>query len=223
VTTISVVVCDRQPLIRTAIRVLVDEQLRFKVVAETGEYADLVGVVGSTQPDVVLINVDPPHDNAIMTVRRLVESQRQQRTGILALISPGYNRLALAALRAGASGVLLKGTPPDELFAGICAIAGGHGILAPPVVGDLLGLVRPYLPGLRDPHEPPAAQLTPREQEVLRLIAMGYTSTDVAEKLSVSRATERSHVHHVLAKLDLEDRAQLVAYAYRSGLVVSSA
>lgn len=217
---ISVVLCDRQQLIRSALRTLLDKQPEFKVVGDAGEGRAVVSMVDRLEPDVVIIDTDLPSGNGVAVIRQLADTKRRKRPGILVLTLVDHNRYAFAALRAGANGILLKGSLPDELFAGIHAIAAGQGVITHSVAGPLLELVRPYLPDIDEAVVDDNA-LTPRELEVLRLIAVGNTSVSVARRLGVSTATVRSHVHHLLTKLNLEDRAQLVVYAYKSGLVTS--
>jgi DNA-binding NarL/FixJ family response regulator len=216
---IRILLCDRQPLMRSGLRLIIEQQPEMFVLGEADGPTDLVPMTMRIQPDVVVMDVDLPQERGVRVIRRLTQSQ-DQRPSVLVLTGVAEPRTAFAALRAGARGFLLKGCPPRELFDGIQAVACGGGVITPVVAGVLLSRIAPFLPAsIEDDNAVIQDSLTDREQEILRMVASGCSNSEVARTLGISKATVRSHVHHVLAKLNLVDRTQAVAYAYRTGFV----
>jgi DNA-binding NarL/FixJ family response regulator len=212
--TISVVVADDQVLVRAGFRVLVDTAADLRVVGEAGTGEEAVEVARRARPDVVLMDIRMPKMDGIEATRRILRSGATAR--IMILTTFDLDEYVFAALRAGASGFLLKDTPPGDLLAAIRVIAAGDGLLAPTVTRRLIEEFA------RQPGPAPARRLdgvTGREREVLGLIGTGLSNTEIAERLQLTVATVKSHVGRLLMKLEARDRAQLVIAAYEAGLV----
>ena len=211
--TISVVVADDQVLVRAGFRLLVDTAPDLRVVGEAGTGEEAVEVARQAQPDVVLMDIRMPKVDGIEATRRILGSSTTTRVMILTTFD--LDEYVFAALRAGASGFLLKDTPPGDLLAAIRVIAAGQGLLAPTVTRRLIEEFT------RRP-EPSAARgldgVTGREREVLCLIGAGLSNTEIAQRLQLTVATVKSHVGRLLMKLQARDRAQLVIAAYEAGL-----
>jgi DNA-binding NarL/FixJ family response regulator len=217
--TIRAALADDQPLVRDGFRAqiaLVDD---IDLVAEATTGAEAVEIARSRQPDVLLMDVRMPVMDGIEATRRITQDQRCGGVRVLILTTFDLDEYVYAALRAGASGFLLKDSMPEDLFAAIRLIAAGDALLAPGVTRRLIAefVRRPETPRVR-PAE--LAQLTERERDVLGLIAQGLSNAEIANELVLSPATVKTHVSRILAKLAARDRAQLVMLAYESGLVV---
>jgi len=212
--TIRVLVVDDQALMRAGFRMILEAQADIEVVGEAGDGEEAIAAVARTRPDVVLMDVRMPRMDGVEATRRL-PGQR-----ILILTTFDLDEYVVEALRAGASGFLLKDTPPAELVHGIRVVAAGDALLAPAVTRRLLENVVRRL-GPHGGRETPAAltELTPRELEVLGLVARGLSNAEIASLLVVGEATVKTHVSHVLLKLGLRDRAQAIVLAYEAGLV----
>ncbi|GAA3701898.1 response regulator transcription factor [Nonomuraea antimicrobica] len=208
---IRVVVADDQALIRGSFRVLVDSEPDLEVVGEAATGVEAVKVVSERRPDVVLMDVRMPDMDGIEATRRIREIARVLVVTMFDLDAHVYD-----ALRAGASGFLLKDTPPADLLAAIRVVAGGEALLAPTVTRRLIEEFTrtPVLPRVKG-----LEGVTEREREVLTLIARGLSNGEIAAHLQVSLATVKTHITRLLAKLEARDRAQLVIAAYESGLV----
>ena len=211
--TISVVVADDQVLVRAGFRLLVDTAPDLRVVGEAGTGEEAVEVARQAQPDVVLMDIRMPKVDGIEATRRILGSSTTTRVMILTTFD--LDEYVFAALRAGASGFLLKDTPPGELLAAIRVIAAGEGLLAPTVTRRLIEEFtrRPAPAAARD-----LDGVTGREREVLGLIGAGLSNTEIAQRLQLTVATVKSHVGRLLMKLQARDRAQLVIAAYEAGL-----
>ena len=215
--TIRVVLADDQALVRTGLRMILDNAPDLEVVGEAGDGAEAVAVVAETGPDVVLMDVRMPEVDGVEATRR-IRAADPDGPRILVLTTFDLDEYVYAALRAGASGFLLKDTPPADLLAAIRVIAAGDALLAPAITRRLIAEFarRP------EPGQQPAATLdgvTDREREVLTLIARGLSNAEIARALHVTMATAKTHVGRLLAKLGARDRAQLVMVAYETGLV----
>ncbi|WP_232797055.1 response regulator [Blastococcus atacamensis] len=213
---VSVVLVDDQAMVRDGLR-LVLELSGVAVVGEAADGAEGVAVVGDRQPDVVLMDLRMPGVDGVEATRRIVD--RGGRTRVVVLTTFEGEEHAYLALRAGASGYLLKDAGADRLVAAVRAAAAGEMPMAPAVAARL---VASYVS--RPPARPAVDRLTPlseREQEVLALVGAGRSNAEIAEHLVVSMATVKSHVRHILAKLDLRDRAQAIVLAHECGLVRS--
>jgi DNA-binding NarL/FixJ family response regulator len=215
--TTRVVVADDHALIRGSFRVLVETAADLTVVGEAATGEQAVELAGRERPDVVLMDIRMPRLDGIEATRRIVAATGDA-VRVLVLTTFDLDEYVYAALRAGASGFLLKDAPPADLLAAIRVVAGGDALLAPAVTRRLIGeFARRPEPGRAPRHG--LDGVTDREREVLLLIARGLTNTEIAEALHVSLATAKTHVGRLLAKLNARDRAQLVIVAYETGLI----
>jgi DNA-binding NarL/FixJ family response regulator len=215
---IRVLIADDQALLRGSFRVLVDLSPDLTTVAEAGTGAEAVALTREHRPDVVLMDVRMPDMDGIEATRRICGDPATRDTRVLILTTFDLDEYVYAGLRAGASGFLLKDTPPADLLAAIRVITAGDSLLAPSVTRRLIAEFarRP------EPARPLPRRLdgvTDREREVLTLIAHGLSNMDIAERLTLSVATVKTHVSRLLSKLQARDRAQLVIVAYETGLV----
>ena len=215
---IRVLVADDQTLVRAGFRVLVESAPDLEVIGEAGDGVEAVELARRELPDVVLMDIRMPRLDGLEATRRIVALDQAEHVRVLVLTTFDLDEYVYAALRAGASGFLLKDTPPAELLAAIRVVAGGDALLAPSVTRRLIAeFARRPEPSAVTPAE--LATLTDREREVLALVARGLSNAEIAELLVVSGATAKTHVSRVLAKLGARDRAQLVMLAYETGLV----
>jgi DNA-binding NarL/FixJ family response regulator len=213
---IRVLVVDDQILVRTGFRMILDAEPDLEVVGEAADGVEALEAFGRLDPDVVLMDVRMPHLDGIEATARLTADAPTAR--VLMLTTFDLDEHVYAALRAGASGFLLKDTPPDELAHAVRVVAGGDALLAPSVTRRLIEEFAQH----RDPTPTPPPgldELTEREAEVLGLVAQGLANAEIAARLFVSEATVKTHVGRVLMKLHLRDRVQAVVLAYESGLV----
>ncbi len=222
--TIQVLVADDQALVRVGFSGIIAATPGMTVVGEAGTGAEAVEAARAARPDVVLMDVRMPVMDGIEATRRITGAAQTRDVRVLILTTFDLDEYVYAALRAGASGFLLKDTMPADLLNAIQVIAAGEALLAPSVTRRLLGefASRPGLP----PAQPPPGReqlrdLTEREREVLTLVAQGLSNGEIAGQLSISPATAKTHVGHLLTKLDCRDRIQLVIIAYRAGLVAA--
>ena len=215
--TLRLLVVDDQALVRAGFRKLLEGVDGFEVVGEAADGIEAVELARLWHPEVVLMDVRMPVLDGIEATRRiLAEPGRVPR--VLVLTTFGLDEVVFDALRAGASGFMLKDAPAEELIAAIRVVAAGDALLAPAVTRRLIEqFVRDHPPTL--PADATLDDLTRREREVLVLIARGLSNTEIATALVIGEATVKTHVGHLLLKLDLRDRAQLVVFAYESGLV----
>ncbi|SCE91933.1 response regulator [Micromonospora mirobrigensis] len=214
--TIRVVVADDQDLIRAGLRMILDARPDLTVVGEAADGRAAVDVVRRTRPDVVLMDVRMPRQDGIAATRELVAAGDPARVVILTTFD--LDEYVYAALRAGASGFLLKDTRPGELAEAVRVVARGDALLAPGVTRRLLDRFADRLPGAGTPARRLAA-LTAREVEILTLVAGALSNAEIAARLHLSTATVKTHVSAVLTKLGLRDRVQAVVLAYEVGLV----
>jgi DNA-binding NarL/FixJ family response regulator len=214
--TIRVVVADDQMLVRGGFRMILDARDDIEVVGEAGDGDEAVRVVTRLEPDVVLMDVRMPGVDGLEATRRLVNGGSGSHIVILTTFD--VDEYVFAALRAGASGFMLKDVRPDELVEGVRIVARGDALLAPSVTRRLLDRFVDALPN-PDDAPPPPALLTEREVEVLALVAGALSNVEIADRLHVSEPTVKTHVSSLLRKLGLRDRVQAVVYAYDIGLV----
>ena len=215
---IRVLVADDQTLVRAGFRVLVESAPDLEVVGEAGDGVEAVELARRELPDVVLMDIRMPVMDGLEATRRTVALDRAEGIRVLVLTTFDLDEYVYEALRAGASGFLLKDTPPADLLAAIRVVAAGDALLAPSVTRRLIAeFARRPEPSAVTPAA--LAALTDREREVLALVARGLSNAEIAELLVVSGATAKTHVSRVLAKLGARDRAQLVMLAYETGLV----
>jgi DNA-binding NarL/FixJ family response regulator len=217
---IRVLVADDQALLRGSFRVLVDSAPGLQVIGEAANGVEAVEFATRELPDVVLMDVRMPEMDGIEATKRICGAPETAGVRVLILTTFDLDAYVFSALRGGASGFLLKDTPPTELLTAIKVIADGDGLLAPSVTRRLIAEFsrRP------EPATTPARALggvTERECEVLGLVARGLSNTEIAAHLHLSLATVKTHVGHLLAKLNSRDRAQLVIVAYESGLAIA--
>lgn len=218
---VRVLIADDQALLRASFRVLVDNEPGFTVVGEADTGRAAVAVARRTRPDVVLMDVRMPDMDGIEATREICGSAETADVRVLMLTMFDLDSYVYAALRAGASGFLLKDTPPGDLLSAIRVVVAGDGLLAPSVTRRLIAeFVRSHEP--TGPFSKELGRVTDREREILTLIARGLSNAEIAERLRLSLATVKTHVSHLLTKLDKRDRAQLVIVAYESGLISPS-
>jgi DNA-binding NarL/FixJ family response regulator len=215
---IRVVVADDQALVRGGFRVLVDSAPDLQVVGEASDGTEAVALARKQQPDVVLMDIRMPHLDGLEATRLICGPEETEGVKVLVLTTFDLDEYVYAALRAGASGFLLKDTPPNDLLAGIRVVAAGDALLAPSVTRQLISeFVR--RPDSDRPAPATLNVLTSREREVLTLVARGWSNAEIAERLCLSPATAKTHVGRLLTKLQARDRTQLVVIAYETGLV----
>ena len=218
---IRLLLADDQPLVRTGFRMILEETDDIDIVGEARDGTEAVRLAGELNPDVILMDVRMPGVDGIEATRQIVTRNGAAR--VLILTTFDLDEYAFSALRAGASGFVLKDVPLDELARAIRSVASGDAVVSPRITRRLLDVYATQLPDL--PGEAagpvPAAldPLTPREREVLLEVATGLSNTEIADKLVVSEATVKTHVGSILAKLDLRNRVQAVIFAYDVGLV----
>jgi DNA-binding NarL/FixJ family response regulator len=214
----SVLICDDQGLVRVGLRKILEVEPDIDVVGEAFDGDQAVAAASRLHPDVVLMDIRMPVLDGIAATRRIVADRPSAR--VLMLTTFGLDTYVYDALRAGASGFMLKDAPPEEIAAAVRIVARGEALLAPAVTkGVIEEFVR--IPARRRGGTDPAdvQSLTPREREVLDLLIRGLSNTEICDRLVISDATAKTHVARILAKLGLRDRVQVVIYAYESGLV----
>jgi DNA-binding NarL/FixJ family response regulator len=213
---IGVLLADDQALVRAGFRMIIDAQPDMAVVGEAADGAEAVEEARRLRPDVLLMDIRMPGVDGIEATRRLVADGSQAR--IVMLTTFDLDEYVYGAMKAGASGFLLKTAPPHQLTAAIRDAAAGETLVAPAItrrlVEEFVGRPRPGVDG-----PPSLAELTPREREVLSFVAQGLSNAELARELFVSEATVKTHVARILMKLGLRDRVQAVVLAYESGLV----
>ena len=215
---ISVLIVDDQALVRTGFRMILEAEADLEVVGEAGDGLQAIDEARRLHPDVILMDVRMPELDGIEATRRLLGDEGATAKVVM-LTTFDMDEYVYEALRAGASGFLLKDVPPEQLVAGIRAVASGDALLAPSVTRRVIEeFVRRPPDSVRTSPEQ-LTELTARELEVLKLIARGLSNAEIAKELFVSETTVKTHVAHVLMKLHLRDRVQAVVLAYESGLV----
>jgi len=219
--TIRVVVADDQALVRSGFTMLLDGEPDIDVVGEAGDGAEAVSIAVNTRPDVILMDVRMPVMDGLEATRRITDNETLAATRVIILTTFDLDEIVHEALRAGASGFLLKDTLPVELLHAVRVVAAGDALIAPKITRRLIEEFA------RSPGPSAIAQaagildrLTAREREVLESIAKGCSNAEIAAELYVSHATVKTHVSRLLMKLDARDRAQLVMIAYETGIAV---
>jgi DNA-binding NarL/FixJ family response regulator len=211
-----VLIADDQALVRGGFRMILDAKGDIEVVGEAGDGEEAVTLAARERPDVVLMDVRMPGTDGIEATRRIVASGSAAR--IIVLTTYDADEYVFGALRAGASGFMLKDVRPPELVEAIRVVARGDALLAPSVTRRLLDRFAGTLPDRGDP-SPHLEELTAREVEVLRFVALALSNAEIASRLHLTEATVKTHVSAVLRKLGLRDRVQAVVFAYDVGLV----
>lgn len=214
---IHVLLADDQALIRAGFRALLDAEDDIEVVGEAGDGEAAVRLASSLMPDVVLMDIRMPGWDGLEATRRIASDRRLAEVRVIVLTTFDLDEYVFEALRVGASGFLVKDTEPVDLIRGIRAVARGDALLSPSVTRRLIA---EFATQLKKPGPAPSLQaLTEREREVMALVAAGLTNDEIAQRLVVSPATAKTHVSRAMMKLGARDRAQLVVFAYESGLV----
>jgi DNA-binding NarL/FixJ family response regulator len=220
----SILLVDDQPMLRMGYRMILDAQPDLSVVGEAENGLEAVELTARVNPDVVLMDVRMPGLDGVEATERIVASGSPSR--IIILTTFDLDEYAYGALRAGASGFLLKDVPPSDMLSAIRAVATGDAVVAPSVTRRLLAQFARHLPCAEPPSGAADARvesLTPRERELLVEVARGLSNAEIAERLVLSEATVKTHVGSILSKLGLRDRVQIVVFAYETGLVRPSA
>jgi DNA-binding NarL/FixJ family response regulator len=215
---IRILIADDQALVRAGFRMILEAEEDLEVVGEATDGQEAVDMVRQLSPDVVLMDIRMPNLDGLEATRQVVQLGDGEPARVLMLTTFDLNEYVYEALRAGASGFLLKDVPAEQLVAGIRVVASGDALLAPSITRRL---IQEFARSSPAPAEPPPAleELTAREMEVFKLIARGLSNAEIAQELVVSDTTVKTHVARVLMKLGLRDRVQAVVLAYESGLV----
>lgn len=211
--TLRLLIADDQALMRAGFRMILEAQPDLRVVAEAADGVEAVEMAQRHRPDVVLMDIRMPRMDGVEATRRLAGHR------VLILTTFNLDEYVVEALRAGASGFLLKDAPPEELVRAVRVVAAGEALLSPAVTRTLLDRVVQRLPATAAPPAAVLDELTERELEVLRLVARGLSNSEIAAHLVVGETTVKTHVSHLLDKLGLRDRVQAVVLAYELGLV----
>ncbi|MEU3398920.1 DNA-binding NarL/FixJ family response regulator [Streptomyces filamentosus] len=222
----TVLIADDQPMQRFGFRMLLESQEDMTVVGEAADGTEAVRQVAAHRPDVVLMDIRMPGLDGIEATRRIVATGSRSR--VLIITTFDLDAYAYDGLRAGASGFLVKDAQPEELLAGVRAVAAGDAVVAPSLTRRLLDTYIHHLPASPSspeaaaaaPEEDPRlASLTDREREILTVVGQGWTNTEIADRLHLAESTVKTHVGRVLAKTGARDRVQAVILAYDTGLV----
>ncbi|MEU6779259.1 response regulator transcription factor [Nonomuraea angiospora] len=211
---IRIVIADDQAMVRAGLRMVVDSDPGMEVVGEASDGREAVAVVRRTRPDIVLMDISMPRLDGLAAAKELLDDPSPPKVITLTTFDTDEN--LYAALRAGTSGFLLKVSPPEQLLEAIRVVHAGDALLDPAVTSRVIAT---FAGRVEPTPSPRLAELTPRELEVLRLLARGLTNAEIAGELYVGEATVKTHVARVLMKLSLRDRAQAVVFAYETGVV----
>ena len=216
---IRVLIADDQELVRSGLRTILEDEPDIEVVGEAGDGEEAVAAAARLRPDVVLMDIRMPRVDGLAATWRLAGPAARDRVKVVILTTYDYDEYVIDAVRAGASGFLLKDGPTEELLAAVRAVAAGGAQLSPAITRRLLDLL-----ASRQRHPPPSpdpaalASLTEREREVMQLVARGWANAEIAEELGLAEATVKTHVSNLMRKLGLHDRVQVVVLGYETGL-----
>jgi DNA-binding NarL/FixJ family response regulator len=217
--TIRVLVADDQSMIRAGFAMILDAQPDIEVIAQAADGDQAIATAQSTRPDVIVMDIRMPGRDGIAATAEICRADDHAR--VLIVTTFDYDEYVYKALRAGASGFLLKNAPPENLANAVRVIAGGEALLAPTVTRRMIERFNP--PPAQATPPPSFQELTPREQQVLRLMAKGYSNARIATELFIGVGTVKTHAAHILAKHALRDRVQAVVLAYETGFVTAGA
>ena len=216
---VRVLLVDDQPLLRTGFRMILASEPDVVVVGESGDGKAAVDDARALQPDVVLMDIRMPRMDGVQATRIITGEARDSAPRVLVLTTFDLDEYVVEALRAGASGFLLKDVPADDLVSAIRVVSRGDSVVAPSITRRLLDMFASRFPSLDDPTPASLSHLTDREREVLTLVARGMSNAEIAAELVVSETTVKTHVGNLLTKLNVRDRVQAAIYAYESGLI----
>jgi DNA-binding NarL/FixJ family response regulator len=215
----TVLIADDQALVRVGLRKILEAEPEISVVGEASDGEDAVTEARRLRPEIVLMDIRMPVLDGIEATRRIVRGEAGAGARVLILTTFGLDGYVYDALRAGASGFMLKDAPPEEIAAAVRIVANGEALLAPAITRAVIEEFARQQPTTSPVTPPAVAELTPREREVLDLLARGLSNPEICKQLVISEATTKTHVARILQKLDLRDRVQAVIYAYETGLV----
>jgi len=215
---VRVLLADDEQLVRAGFRLILESELDLEVIGEAGNGAEAVELTQELDPDVVLMDIQMPEMNGLEATRQIAALGRKESSRVLILTTFEVDEYVYEALRAGASGFLLKRTPAADLVAGIRVVAGGDALLAPSVTRRLIDQFAQH-PAAKQTDARALEAITAREREVLALVAHGHSNAEIADLLVLSEGTVKTHIKRIFMKLDLRDRAQAVIFAYDVGLV----
>jgi len=215
---ITVLIADDQPLVRMGLRALIRSDAGLELVAEAETGREAVELAARLRPDVVLMDIRMPGLDGLAALRAITADPELAGVHVVMLTTFELDEYVFAALQAGAAGFLIKDSEPTELLRAIRAAASGEALLSPTVTRTVIASFAGR-PGLAGGAHPRLGELTEREREVLGLVGQGLNNAEIGQRLWISKATARTHVSHIMLKLDARDRAQLVVIAYSSGLV----
>ena len=216
---VRVLIADDQVLVRAGFKLILDAERDIDIVGEASDGLEAVTQARELHPDVVLMDIRMPGIDGLEATRRILAENPDPPIRILVLTTFDVNEYVYDALRAGASGFLLKDVPPEQLVAGVHVVANGEALLAPTITRRLIEEFARNTPAPTEP-APSLDQLTARELEVFKLLARGMSNAEIAENLIVSETTVKTHVARILMKLGLRDRVQAVVFAYEHGVVL---
>jgi DNA-binding NarL/FixJ family response regulator len=216
---VTVLIADDQPLMRAALRMYLEAEPDFEVVGEAADGQQAVELAERLRPDVVVMDIRMPKLDGVAATRRLTTGVHSEPVKVLVITTFDLDEYVVEALRAGASGFLLKDATAEELVHAVRVIAAGNALLAPSVTKRLLDRYARRLPPSTPPRSAALRNLTNREHQVLALVARGRSNSAIAEELHLAESSIKTHVSHVLTKLGLVDRVQLVVFAYENGLI----
>jgi DNA-binding NarL/FixJ family response regulator len=214
---IRVLIADDQSMVRAGFRLLLSGEKDIEVVAEARDGLEAVSKAARFDPTVVLMDIRMPELDGLEATRRILATNATAR--ILILTTFGLDEYVYEALRAGASGFVLKDDPPEQLISAVRTVAGGNALLSPEITKHVIKQFA-RIPRPTPPKE--VEELTAREQDILRLIATGLSNAEIGQQLYISETTVKTHVTHILQKLGLRDRVQAVVLAYQTGIVEGS-
>jgi DNA-binding NarL/FixJ family response regulator len=215
---IRVLIADGQPVVRAGVHALLESENDIVVVGDAADGDEAVVTAREVRPDVVLIDADLPGRDVLEVMQLIVDDSEHPGARVLLLAAHDTDECLFGALRAGASGFLVKNTEAIDLVEAVRVVAAGEALLSPGATGRLIAEFTSQ-PQAHLPSDEQLQDLTPREREVMTLVATGMSNAEIAERFVISRATVKTHVSRTLCKLDVRDRAQLVAVAYQAGLV----